>query len=168
MNLRVKAFVDPGTLIELLGLFLSFLGVGLSLYRLPEKAKVSTFPTTFLQSHPQKHFDFEPTNGYWYVGIGNDTGLHERFTIKKYERGEKQEVFTDKHVFSKTISYPSLVRRNNALFGWNGTQTLTVIRESNSNSLKTNVFFVTDIVDYFRLPQMGPLINGRSINWGWN
>lgn len=116
------------------------------------------------QAIPKQELSFKPANGWWYVGMGNDTNRDEKLAVFKNESGKWKSV-TNGTVRSHTIDSPSLVRVNRAIFGWNGTQKLKVEWYANSNNnLTTNVFLVTDINDG-RLPYIG--VPTSADNWGW-
>lgn len=164
-----KAFL-PGWEI-ILGLLLSVLGVGLTVYSLANPAPETfqnAIPMLFLQSHPEKDLYFKPANGDWHVGMGNDTDRTEKFVIYKYEGGNRIQVTPNYHqtVRAHTIAPPDFVRSFNAWFGWNGEHRLTIKRLSNT-TLTSNVFLVTDLKS--RLPDVSASFPFHSAkdNWGW-
>ena len=162
MNLRVKAFAD---LVTILGLILAVISVtGVSLVSLGPSPIPSHLRVEMSQAIPRQDLSFKPSNGYWYVGMGNDTGREEMLSISKKEGGNWKKVTSA--TLYQSIQPPTLVRKNSALFGWNGTQWLRVIwGTSSNNNLTINPFLVTDISADGRLPFVG--IPTRFNNWGW-
>ena len=162
--MKHKAFIGWEVI---LGLLLSVLGIGLSVYSLASPQPFqNSIPVTFDQSHTFKDLYFKPGNGDWHVGMGNDTDRWEAFVIYKYEKSKRVPVTPNYHqvVSAHTIAPPDFVRSFNAWFGWNGEHRLTINRLSNT-ALKTDVFLVTDLNR--RLLDVGLIFHSARDNWGW-
>lgn len=167
MYLKVRAFV-PG-LIEVLGLLVSILSLAAGVYsNIPkEETWYGTVQFKVNQAVSFQDLNFNPSNGYWYVGMGNETEQNETFTILKYEGNIWKPVSSTTTLSANSIEPPQLVRKNNAIFGWNGTQKLRVVwgSSSSNSNLTVDALLVTDIKKDGRLPFMG--IPTKYNKWGW-